>query len=140
MPTEVLTMYGAITGGTQDAIGSLDIPEDGFITGIDWAMAVNMDADDEHCVCELSFAASGQVSTNDVRGPLSHIRTRMSLVTSGIALSQINKFVMFDELRVAGGERIHLNVSADAGVTGDVNAQIHLNTSRQRPRRSARRR
>jgi len=140
MPTEVIGMYGAVTGGNQDAIASVDIPQDGVITGIDWDVRGDLDADGEEMECELSFIATNQITSNDVRGRISSASMEMSITTSGIGVFSIQKFVGPIDLPVAGGERLYIHVVSTAGVTGAVRVNIHLEVgSRTSTRRSARR-
>ncbi len=141
MPTEIIGMFADITGGTQDAAATVDIPFDSVITGVDWDVEADMDADTERVACELSFIATQQIGTNDVRGRISSASMRMSLTTSGVAVGSIQKFVGPMELIVAGGERVHLHVISTASLVGVMRCNIHLDTgqARQSRRRSRRR-
>jgi len=67
MPTEIIGMFADISGGTQDGAATIDIPFDGMITGVDWDVEADMDADTERVACELSFIATQQIGVNDVR-------------------------------------------------------------------------
>jgi len=141
MPTEIIGMFADISGGTQDAAATIDIPFDGMITGVDWDVEADMDADTERISCELSFIATQQIGVNDVRGRISSISARMSLTTSGVAVTGLQKFVGPMQLIVAGGERIHLHAISSASLVGVMRCNLHLDTStatRSR-RRSARR-
>lgn len=140
MPTEIIGLYGAITGDTQNAATTADIPHDAVITGIDWDCEVNLDADDERVVLELSFIATNQISSNDVRGRISSISGRMSLTTSGVAFGALNKYVGPLDLIVAGGERIYVHVVSATGASGTFRCNVHLDSARPSQRRSARRR
>lgn len=139
MATLIIGMYALYAGGTQDAAAQVDIPQDGQITGIDWDLESDMDADSEFSRAELSFIATNQLSQSDVRGRISSIAARMSLTTSGIALVSAQKFVGPLDLPVAGGERIYIHLHSSTGVIGTVRCNVHLNTSTGVPRRSARR-
>lgn len=140
MVTQIIGMYGLIAGDTQDALASIDVPQDGFITGVDWDVSADMDADSEALQIELSFIASNQVNINDVRGRLSGVSAEISLTTSGIASTSIQKFVGPMDVPVAGGERLHLHSVASSGVTGAIRCNVHLDSARAPTRRSARRR
>lgn len=139
MADTVIKMYAAVTGDTQNALANIDIPEDGTITGVEWAIRADLDADSEHITAELSFIATNQIVTNDVRGVLTMACAQISLTTSGIANTQINKYVpmMVD---VAGGERLYINTIAASGVGASVYCMIHFEFRRQVARRSQRRR
>jgi len=142
MPVEVIGMRGIGTGGAENAIASLDIPQDGVITGIDWDGRADVDADGEVIEAELSFIATAQFGTNDVRGRLSSVGAQISLTTSGVAHTSLQKFVGPTEIPVAGGERLHLHLNATAGLSSTIRVNIHLDVGRSRDvrRRSARRR
>jgi len=141
MATEILGLFGAGTGGTQDAVATIDIPEDGVITGVDWDLRADLDADSESISVELSFIATNQFTTNDVRGRISSASAQISLTTSGVANTFVQKFVGPMEINVSGGERVHLHIDSTSGVASNVRCNLHLDVSRRaRNRRSARRR
>lgn len=141
MPTQVLGMYGDITGGGQDAIASLDIPTDGYITGVDWDVEWDCDADTEFLRAELSFVSTTQIQQNDVRGRISSVSSRISFTTSGLGVGQIQKFVGPLDTPVNAGERLYLHVTTTAGVVGNLRCNLHLDVSLSRiQRRFARRR
>lgn len=137
----VIHMEGAGTGGNENGIANVDIPEDGTIVGIEWATNADLDADGEFVVPELSFISTSQGGTNDARGIISQIAGRMSLTTSGVAMVSLNGYTPMD-LAVAGGERLYLHVSASSGVTSTLRCNIHFQPVAQGGlrRRSARRR
>ena len=139
--SDVIGMFGSITGDTQDALAMIDIPQDGFIIGIDWDLNVNLDADDETVTAELSFIATNQRSTNDVRGRLSSISTRAAVLTAvGGHLGHIQKWLGSFDIAVAGGERLFVHVISTTGVTGEVRCNLFVDFTGGTTRRSARRR
>ena len=140
MPTTILGLYAAVTGGTQNALASIDIPEDGMLTGIDWDAGVNVDADNEIFAGELSFIATQQLDQNDVRGRISSISLHVGIGAAGVAVGGLQKFVGPMEINVAGGERLYLHSNSTAGVIADLRVAIHLDSRRRSVRRSARRR
>lgn len=139
MATEIIGMYAVISGGEESALANIDIPMDGVITAVDWDMCGNLDADGEEIRAELSFIATHQLTSNDVRGRISSVCAQISLTTSGAPVVGVNKFVGPMELPVAGGERLYLHASTTAGVTGDVRCNIHLDVATRSRRRTARR-
>ena len=140
MATMVIGLYGAITGDTQNAVASIDIPSDGFITGIDWDGNVNLDADGETMNAELSFIATNQVAVNDVRGRISSVSAQVAVLTAvGEVAFNLQKWIGPMDLSVAGGERIHMHFQSSTGVTGAVRCNIHLDSRTAAARRSARR-
>lgn len=133
-------MYAAGSGGTEDAAASVDIPRDGFITGIEWDANADLDADTERFRAELSFIATNQFATNDVRGRISSVSVQISLTTSGIATAFLQKWVGPLNLRVAGGERLYLHLFGTSGLASEARCNVHLDTGTGAERRSARRR
>lgn len=136
---EVIGMFALVTGGTQDALAQIDIPQDGIIRGLEWDAFANLDADGEFFEAELSFIATNQANTNDVRGRISSISSQLTLLTSGYAISSVQKWVGPFELVVSGGERIYLHVLSTAGVAGDIRLNVHFDGGAAVTRRSARR-
>jgi len=137
---EIIGMYGAVTGSTQNGMAQIDVPQDGVLRGLDWDVSSNMDADDEILAVELSFIATQQLTTNDVRGRISSIGIRLAVLsaTSGhVALVQ--KWVGPFELMLAGGERLWLNSNSTVGVVADVRLMLHFDGGALVTRRSARR-
>ena len=140
MSIDVIGMYGAITGDTQNAIAAIDIPQDGVIIGLDWDFSVNFDADSEVEAAELSFIATNQLTTNDVRGRISSVSAAAAVLTAvGINSQNIQKWLGGFDLPVSGGERLYLHASGSSGVTGLVRMNIFFDQSGTM-RRSARRR
>jgi len=137
---EIIGMYGTISGGTQDAIAQIDIPQDGVLRGFDWDMNFNLDADNEDVQSELSFIAVNQLTTNDVRGRLTSIGAHLAVLTAvGGHIGQIQKWIGGVELMVSGGERMYLHVVSDVGVVGIVRLNLHFDGGATVTRRSARR-
>jgi len=140
MSLSLIQLYGSVTGGTENALATVDVPEDGEIVAIDWAVNADLDADGESLSAEVSFIATNTNNINDARGMISVIRGQISLTTSGAPVVAINKFVTFPEaLQVSGGERLYLHTVSTAGVNASINAIIHLSTRRPSVRRSRRR-
>jgi len=138
--TDVIGMFGAIIGGTQDSIAMIDIPQDGFIIGIDWDLNCDLDADLETVFAELSFIATNQQNTNDVRGRLSSISARSAVLTAvGVSNVSIQKWLGSFDLAVSGGERLFLHVVSTAGIGGEVRCNLYADLGTT-TRRSARRR
>lgn len=130
MPLQVITIYAAGTGGTQSAIAQIDIPGDGMITGVDWAVQADLDADNEEFQAGVSFASSEDIHANDVRSLVSSVAAYHELATSGTSVTNLNKFVSFDPgIPVFAGERMYLHVVATSGVASKVTAHLHLDTS-----------
>lgn len=137
---EVIGMHGTITGGTEDALANIDIPQNGFIIGIDWDMNLNLDADNENGAAELSFIATNQLSQNDVRGRISSVSARIAVLdATGPQAISVQKFVGPFDISVSGGERIYLHANGTSGVTGEVRCNLIVDLGTQ-IRRSARRR
>lgn len=139
MALEIIGMYAAITGGTQDAIAQIDVPQDGVLRGIDWDVSAILDAEEAADV-ELSFIATNQLTTNDTRGRISSLGMRVAEVTAvGEVISCCQKWLGGFELMLAGGERLYLHVLASSGLSGAVRCNLHFDGGATVTRRSARR-
>jgi len=138
--SDVIGMLSLGTGGTQDANASIDVPQDGFIIGIDWDANCVLDAE-ENFAAELSFIATNQLTTNDVRGRISSISQQNAEVTAvGEVKSSIQKWCGSFDITVAGGERLYLHIVASSGVTSVVRCNLYVDFGGTMTRRSARRR
>jgi len=140
MSVEIIGMYALVAGGVQDGVAQIDIPQDGFILGLDWDASIFLNAATEFFKAELSFIATNQLQTNDVRGRISSISADMHLLTSGANIVSIQKYVDIKELTVSGGERLFFHFDASASTGGDVRCNIHFEMRGGSTRRSARRR
>lgn len=130
----IQSLYASSTGGVESALAAVDVPRDGVIIGVDWAVWANIDADNETYIAELSFGSVSTINSNDVRGRISAVAAGISLTTSGVAAIQINKYVGPVSISVAGGERLYINVSATAGVTSGVHCMVHYSFDEPRAR------
>ena len=129
MALTLLQMYGAGSGGTENALASIDVPEDGQIVGVQWALEADMDADLEFIRCEVSFIATNTINTNDARGMISAIRGMLNLTTTGGSFAAINVYVPIPDLDVSGGERLYLHMASSASMTSAVNAMCKYSRS-----------
>jgi len=137
---EIIGMWGAITGGTENAIAQIDIPQDGVLRGIDWDAFANLDADSESMALELSFIATNQIASNDVRGRISSISVQIAVLdATGPQAVSLQKWIGGFELMLSGGERIYLHSESVAGVTGAGRCNLHFDGGATVTRRSARR-
>ena len=140
MALNIIGMWAAITGGTQDALANIDIPQDGVLLGIDWDVNGDLDADGEGLALELSFIATNQLGQNDVRGRISSISTNLVVLTAvGIDHISLQKWISPFQLMLFGGERLYLHSLSSAGVSGVVRCNLHFDGGAQITRRSSRR-
>ena len=139
MALEIIGMFGTITGGTQDAIAQVDVPQDGVLRGLDWDLnpiplittQVNV---------ELSFIATNQLLANDVRGRISSVGLNCVVLTAvGVNTTTVQKWIGSIELMLSGGERLYLHSVTSAGVAGSLRCNIHFDGGATVTRRSARR-
>jgi len=136
----IIGMYASLSGGTENAIANIDIPQDGVLLGIDWDINLNLDADNEDMAAELSFIATNQLSQNDVRGRIGSISGRLAVLdATGPQFFSIQKWVGPFELSLAAGERIYLHAVSATGVTGEIRCNLHFDGGAVVTRRSSRR-
>jgi len=137
---DIIGMAAVFTGGTQDALAQIDVPQDGVLLGIDWDMAASLNAA-ETCAVELSFIATNLLNINDVRGRISAVSTHAGLATAvGLSTSFVQKWISGIELFLAAGERLYLHVVSTAGVAGTARCGLWFDGGATVTRRSARRR
>jgi len=140
MALEIIGMYGAMSGGTQNALAQIDIPQSGVLLGIDWDMHALLDADNEVLQIELSFIATNLLTISDVRGRISSISSGAVVLTSvGVNSVSVQKWIGPFELSLSAGERIYLHSVAQAGIAGDVRCNLHFDGGATATRRSQRR-
>jgi len=139
MANEIIGMFAQVTGGTQDARAQIDVPQDGVILGIDWDASWFLDAE-EKAEAELSFIATNQLDSNDIRGRLTSISVHSAVLTAvGAAPVFVQKWLGGIEIVVAGGERLYIHCVSTAGVNGEVRCNLYVDLGATM-RRSARRR
>lgn len=123
----IIKMYsGTLTGGTQDALASIDVPMPGNIIGVQWASSVILAATDFTADLQLSFRAQGSWVNNDDRGIVSEIKIRRDLTTSGDVAPQVNLYIQIPELSVMGGERLYLHALTTTSTAGNFTTLVHF--------------
>ena len=122
----IIKMYAAITGGNQDALATIDIPNPGHIVGVDWRGAPILAGTDFVMTGQLSFRSSSSFTTNDDRGIISEVSVASDITTSGGNVVIISKYVQIPDLPVMGGERLYIHVSSTASVIGPLVALVHF--------------
>jgi hypothetical protein len=98
-------------------LAAVDVPHDGRLVGIDWAMHVAAPAADFAVVVQLSFGSAEQASINDTRSVISDAVIAGDLNTSGFGLLSVNKYVALPGIQVGMGERIYLHAVGSAITT-----------------------
>lgn len=119
----VITMYAA--ANPVDSMNSIDVPQDGSLLGVDWAVSVAASGADFAVNVQLSFGSTSALVTNDVRAPVSTRRMSADLTTSGAAMTSLNVFVPLPKIPVAAGERIYLHASGTA-ITTTISCALHF--------------
>lgn len=133
----ILTMYGATTGGAQNAFAQIDIPFNTDLLGVKWAAYVDLDADSEAMLLQLSFGPT-MVQANDSRSILDTVVQAADVVTSGLALNGVNQYSMMPDIQLMGGERVYLHAVTPAATLGIVWCFLHISGDLDKP--SSRRR
>jgi len=138
--SDVISMFAATTGGSEDAIAMIDVPQDGFLIGIDWDWRVALDAAETLAV-ELSFLATNQISTSDVRGRISSVSAQAAVITAvGAVFGTMQKWLGSFDISISGGERLFLHANATAGVVSSGRVGLYFDFTGSTVRRPARRR
>lgn len=119
----VIQMYSAVV--PADGMASIDVPHDGKLVGVDWAIRALMAGADTTWVAQLSFGSTGQFAVNDTRSVISVCSMYIDLTTSGAGEAFVNKFVILPNIAVGMGERIYLH-GAGTAVVGTLNVCLHF--------------
>ena len=122
----IIKMYAAGTGGSQDAVASIDIPMQGRLIGVQWAFAAELDADQDSANAQLSFRSQGGFATNDDRGVISEVAQEHQLVTSGGIVTGVNMYAPLPDLPVGHGERLYLHLNVTASTPSIVICLLHF--------------
>jgi hypothetical protein len=121
----VIKMYAAGTGGTQDALATIDVPMPGHVVGLDWAVYASL-ATDFLLTAQLSFRSASAFATNDDRGIISEIKVGLEITTTGSVAPVWNKYLELPDLAIMGGERLYLHLKATASTVSEIVALIHF--------------
>lgn len=117
--SDVIGLVGLITGGTQDAVTMIDIPQDGFLIGIDWDVNMDADADPEVASFELSFISTNQLTQSDVRGRITSVSFRTTVLTAvGGHIVGLQKWLSGFDIPISAGERLFLHAVTTASMAG----------------------
>jgi hypothetical protein len=131
----VIGMYAATTGGSQNALAAIDIPAEGLLVGVEWAVTADLDADAEYAFIELGFGSTITLGNNDTRSRISVMSLGQATFTAGQAVvGQGNGFTKLPDLPVGIGERLYLHSLAVAGVVCQVHCNLHFDFDLDRPR------
>lgn len=121
----IITLVGAITGGTESNIAAIDVPANGVLQAVDWAYTLDADAGDDLGNLQLSFG-SAYVLANDSRQLISSCRVLFTLTTSGVMHGFVNRYVQLPDIPVGMGERIYLHHLGTASTIGTGVAHVHF--------------
>lgn len=125
----IIGMYGTGTFSTtiSSNVASIDVPKEGLLIGVSWAMRADLDADGEHMQWELSFGSSGSFTVNDTRQVIDVVDAGIfSVVTSGGGVGEVNRYTPLPDIPVGMGERIYLHAVASASIVAAVHALLHF--------------
>lgn len=99
-----------------DGMASIDVPHDGRLVGVDWAIKSAFAGADGAQDIQLSFGSVNQLLINDTRSVISARALIHDFTTSGAAMTNINVFVKLPDIQVGMGERIFLHATGTAVV------------------------
>ena len=120
----VYKLFGAGTGGTQNAISQLDVQFDGVIVGMAMTMLADLDTDLDKVKAEMSFISTNSLSSTDTRGSLLTVAIFAS-VTFGVTQSNLALGGLL--IPVTAGERIWLHIEGSTSVDSDVTGYLYVN-------------
>lgn len=131
----VIGMYGSITGGTHQALATIDVPKAGRLLAVEWSINGDLDTDLDNITAQLSFGSSAAFTTNDTRQVISIFTLGAVSILSavGASLGTGNGFTPLPEIPVGAGERLYLHVTASATTPGNVWCNIHFDFDLDQP-------
>lgn len=123
----VYKMAFTAVAGSNDAVSTIDIVEDGKIKAIYMCLGPSgMDALDDNLIAELSFSQTNTISINDSRQSLFQMIISQQFLTTGGGIGAQSANITDLQIDVRAGERIHLHTFADTGVGGRIVAYIYV--------------
>jgi len=122
-------LFSSVAG---DAAASLDIREDGRITGILLVLAGTGLSDGSILRAEVSFASTNGFSSNDTTAALVGNEVAYEFTTSGGSLFGATIFVPLDEPAQAG-ERLYLHAFGTSVVGPRFTAFVYTDAKGSRP-------
>lgn len=126
-----IQMYAAAS--PVDNLANVDVPANGNLIGVDWAIGAPITGADLTQEFQISFGSTSQFTTNDARAAISNCHMVHDFTTSGGSPVQVNKYVSLPDLPVNMGERIYLHGKGTA-VSTVVKATLHFDFNLDRPR------
>ncbi len=122
----IVQMIAATTGGTESALVNIDVPKDGNIVGIEWAVRALYDTTSDQLDFQLSFGTVHNGS-NDSRQVISAGTVGgLTFTAGGSVIAQSHTYTQLPDIPVMGGERLYLHSAASAGVVGVIRALVHF--------------
>ncbi len=135
----VYKLAGVGSGGVENALAQLDIQFDGVITAIHGSIVNNGTSNAAFSNAEVSFLSVNTIDTNDTRGSLFTLGTKVALVTSGMNNNAANSGIGGLAIAVNAGERLWLHMTATASVATNANIYIYVEDGQAVPVASRRR-
>lgn len=131
-----MSIYKLFSTTDGDGAASLDVIENGVITGVYFSGYAALSADGDSFEAEVSFASTSGFSTNDTKSSLAKVATEVELVTSGQPQNGINIMVAPLEIPVQQGERLYLHTATPVGAAAiRISAYVYCKDRARSPRR-----
>lgn len=124
----IIQMRGVSTGGTESGLAAIDIPKNGDIVGVEWAIETALDTTADSQSWQVSFG-SVMALVNDSRQVIANASLgRLTFATAvGATIGRVDRFAIIPDLPVSMGERLFLHANGSAGVVGTCLVCIHFN-------------
>ncbi len=121
----VYKLFGAATGGTENAVASLDIQFDGEIVAMHYSVVADLDADGDTVNMEVSFLATAATAVHDTRGSLITASTQHAIGAAGAVNSGMLGSINGVRIPISAGERVFMHFANTASLTGSANVYIY---------------
>jgi hypothetical protein len=118
-------MVGALAGGLENAIAAIDVPMNGNLLNVSWAVQYLVDTTGDQLVIQLSFGTS-HTGVNDSRQVISnYFSGKQAILTAvGAALGGGDFWDGLPDIPVSMGERLYIHSNSAAGTVGVVYALL----------------
>lgn len=113
-------------GGTQNGIAQLDVQFDGIITAIAGTLDFDAAGNGHTAAYEVSFLSVNTIGTNDTRGSLYSLRSKMVNTAAGQMQTAVNGAVGGLAINLNAGERLWLHAVVTAAIVSVAEFYIYV--------------
>ena len=135
----VYKLAGTGAGGTENGLAQVDVQFDGIITAIFGSIDMDVAANGNEAVYELSFLSVNTIGTNDTRGALFQLRSKAVVLANGTLQSAENAGIGGLAIKINAGERLWMHVVATAAIVTEGAIYVYVEDGQSVPTAQRRR-